>query len=158
MTRVQAHVHTKSDRAVSSSESRTRPNAPTLITDGVRGLYAARWAPVLASMLIVAQFGLLVWALGLRSSGNSGHPGSAGPLVSRSVPTAVVRLHVAFQDTAAELTIRTAIRELKGRVVDGPTADGVYTIEVPEAVAVDERVSDLRVQRQLFRSVERVKP
>jgi hypothetical protein len=69
-----------------------------------------------------------------------------------------MRLRVAFQDTVPELNIRMAIRELKGRIVDGPTGDGVYTIEVPEAVAVDERIGDLRMQRQVFRSVERVEP
>ncbi|HEX3203932.1 MAG TPA: zf-HC2 domain-containing protein [Nitrospiraceae bacterium] len=158
MARVLAHVPTKSGRRAASSEGRTRPNAPNLIVDRVRGLLAARWVPVLASILIVAQFGLLVWALGLRTSGSSGHPGSAGPIVSRSVPMAGMRLRVAFQDTVPELNIRMAIRELKGRIVDGPTGDGVYTIEVPEAVAVDERIGDLRMQRQVFRSVERVEP
>jgi hypothetical protein len=160
LARVQARIEDRGGRQeAAASEGRAGPRAPNLIEGRVRGLFAARWVPILASILIVAQFGLLVWALGQRSAATSEDPGSAGRIVSRSVPPAATRLRVVFQDTASEVSVRTAIRGLQGRIVDGPTADGMYTIEVPATLpGIDERIGQLRGQRDVVRSVERVKP
>jgi len=153
---VMARVHDHEEGEGVASAGRTRAHAPNRLEGRGRGLFAARWVPILASILIVAQFGLLVWVLGERRA--SEHPGSAGPIVSRSVPAAAMRLRVVFQDATAEVNVRTAIRELQGRIVDGPTSDGAYTIEVSEALGLDERIDTLRRQRDVVRSVERMAP
>ena len=70
------------------------------------------------------------------------------------------RIRVAFVGTAPEHNIRTAIEQVQGRIVDGPSPEGFYTIEVPgdNASAVERRIETLRAQRDLVRVAEPVKP
>jgi hypothetical protein len=62
-----------------------------------------------------------------------------------------------FQESAPEGRIRGVIQDLKGRLVDGPTSEGTYTVEVPiaESAGLDTCIARLRQQPDLIRRVER---
>ena len=84
------------------------------------------------------------------------HPPPDG-VTTRGIPPASVRVALVFQESAPEARIRAIIRDLNGRLVDGPTAEGVYTVEVPiaESAGLDARITRLRQQVDLIRRAER---
>ena len=114
------------------------------IEERLRSLLAAPWAPSFALALIVAQAGLLVWTF---------QRGESRPreIATRSVPALTVQLRVAFQPAATDREIQSLLKEIGGRVVDGPTAAGFYTVEVPPGGEALER---LRARSALVRSAE----
>ena len=71
---------------------------------------------------------------------------------------APVRVALTFKDSTTEARIRAAIFALKGRLVDGPTTDGAYIVEVPaaETAALDARLQTLRQQSTAIRRAERL--
>ena len=49
------------------------------------------------------------------------------------------------------------LNQVKGRIVDGPSAEGFYTLEVPGGLnAVDNEFLQLRAHPELIRDAERV--
>ena len=117
-----------------------------------RNLFAPRWVPALVATLLIGQLALLLWTVGTQSNPSS------DLVTTRGIPPASVRVTLMFQESASEARIRAAIRDLNGRLVDGPTADGIYTVEVPlaESAALDTRISRLQQQPDLVRRAERV--
>lgn len=116
-----------------------------------RNLFAPRWIPALASVLLTGQFALLLWMSG---------PQMAPPpdtITTRGIPLASVRMTLVFQESAPEARIRGVIQDLNGRLVDGPTSEGAYTVEVPIAgsAALDTHITRLRQQPDLIRRAER---
>ena len=137
------------------SEVRDRAVRPRLIDRIVRatlGLSWPVWVRGFAMLLIVGQFGALAWLI-------SG-PGASPELTSRSVLADAVRLRIAFNPAAAERDVQGAIRDLGGRVVDGPTADGAYIVELsggsPQEVSVKLRA--LRERPGLVERIEGAAP
>lgn len=114
------------------------------LEDRLRSLLAAPWAPSFALALVIAQAGLLVWTF------QRGEP-RPGEIVSRSVPAQTVKLRVAFQPAATDREMQSLLKEIRGRIVDGPTAGGFYTVEVPRDGEALER---LRARSALVRSAE----
>ena len=116
-----------------------------------RNLFAPRWIPALASILLIGQLVLLLWTAG---SQTAPPPDS---VIARGIPPASIRITLVFQESAPEARIRAVIRDLNGRLVDGPTADGVYTVEVPlaESAALETHISRLRQQPDLIRRADR---
>jgi len=102
----------------------------------LQSVFSTQWAPALAMSIIVGQTGLLMWTM---SSGPIGTYGPAvGPVIERSVPPATLQMvhsniEIAFREQASEKEIREIIRNHNARIVDGPTMDGRYTIEVSES-------------------------
>jgi anti-sigma factor RsiW len=98
-----------------------------------RSLFEVRWAPALASVLIVGQAVLLLSVL----SGPQQQAGpQTGPVIERGIPqrtpaTQTLNIEVQFVETAQESQIRGIIRDLGGRIIDGPTEDGRYTLGFP---------------------------
>ena len=90
----------------------------------LRSLLGAPWAPTFAGLLVVAQLGALTWMASQRPEPE---------VVSRSVPAPGARLRVGFLDTATEREIRALLKEVGGRIVDGPSPEGVYVVEIPAA-------------------------
>jgi anti-sigma factor RsiW len=119
-----------------------------------RNLFAPRWVPMLAATLLIGQLGLLLWTAGEQT------PLPPRAVITRNVPPVQIpsRVALAFKDSVSEARIRAAILGLKGRLVDGPTTDGVYTIEVPasEAGTLDARLQTLRQQTTVIRRAERL--
>ena len=119
----------------------------------------SRWwspTPVFARALIAAQV-LLVIALGSVALYQHGHPtviyttssGGAGE------NKANFRIAVQFSDSATEQEIRKTILGIRGTIVDGPSALGLYTVEVPIAgdrrAEIDRALETLRQNQHLIR-------
>ena len=83
------------------------------LEDWLRSLFVSRWAPALAVTLLVAQLGLLLWAMTRLTLSDQ--------VMTRSLGSPTVRLRVMFQDTASEGQIRSLLQGVHGRIVDGPT-------------------------------------
>jgi hypothetical protein len=126
----------------------------------LRSLFAPRWIPALASVLIIGQSVMLMmtWQGGPTTKG----PGVGrvpGAIVERSVPQAPApsqKYRVIFQDHAQAGEIRKLIQEVNGRVIDGPTSEGVYTIEVPVVHdnTVEQTIQVFRAQSHIVRLAE----
>lgn len=156
---------------------RNRIAAPAGSTDRVR-LVAARargsgaWAwvsdllrPTLRPAWALAALGLMVVQVavivGLLTHGP---PGSApayrtlsGPAVSGQPTGPRARLRVAFVAHASEQAIRSALGELHGTIVDGPSAAGLYVIAVPlggDVKTPPEAVQALRGRSRVIRFAE----
>lgn len=120
--------------------------------DWFRSLFAPRWAPALAVALFVAQLGLLLWSMS-RSTFTE-------QVTTRGLDAPTVRLRVVFQETASERQIRALVQEMRGRIVDGPTPEGAYIMELPagDQAARQKKVDVLRSQKESIRTVEPVAP
>ena len=71
-----------------------------------------------------------------------------------------VKVVVAFQAAATAKDIRSLLQTVRGRIIDGPTPEGVYTLEV---LAVDQEVAHekleiLRNRPDLVRSSSLMSP
>jgi len=122
------------------------------LDDWCRSLFVARWAPALAVTLLVAQLGLLLWSMA--------RPTLSDQVMTRGLGSPAVRLRVVFQEMASERQIRALVQGLRGRIVDGPTPDGAYIIEIPsgDQAAAQKKVDALRSQTESVRAVEPVTP
>ena len=148
MTQVQA------DRRSHHVPSATAPDgsAGNALEQWFRNLFAPRWIPALAATLLIGQLALLLWTAGSQTA----PPPDA--VTTRGIPPPSIRVTLMFQEAASEARIRAAILDLKGRLVDGPTADGVYTVAVPvaESATLDSQLARLKQQPDLIRRIERV--
>jgi hypothetical protein len=106
-------------------------------------------APVFARVAMAAQLALVL-ALGTVAVYQYEHPQieyrtSAGP----SGPGTGAKISVTFDENASEREIRQVIEEIHGTIVEGPTAQGSYTVQLPippEQTAEMEK--DLQALRQ----------
>jgi anti-sigma factor RsiW len=115
-------------------------------------LMRPKWAPALAAMLIVVQAGMLGW-FALQSSPQP-------EVQPRGVETAAARIRIVFNPHATEQDIRAALTALNGRIVDGPSADGGYVIELPavEPTVLSQRLRELRERPGVVERIENVAP
>ena len=145
----QVQANRRSDHGLSASAS--DGGTGNALEQWFRNLFAPRWIPALASMLLIGQLALLLWMAGPQTE-----PPPDG-VTTRGIPPTSVRVALVFQESAPEARIRAVIRDLNGRLVNGPTADGVYTVEVPiaESATLDTRITRLRQQLDLIRRAER---
>jgi anti-sigma factor RsiW len=119
--------------------------------DALRTLLRPRWAPALAVMLVMLQAGTIVW-LSIPDTTRDG-------VATRAVaPPEATRIRVVFYPRAAEQDIRTALRALGGRIVDGPTANGGYIIELPpeDPLTLSRKIRALRERSGLVQQMELV--
>jgi len=148
-------------------ETQPRPSEITLgpnlswwerIEQGVRSLFEVRWAPALAVFLIVGQTVLLLSVVG-----GPGGQGSIrnGPIYERGIPQGTpaiptLTVEVQFVETAQEGQIRSLVRDLGGRIIDGPTADGRYTVEFPASpgTSADSILKVLRKRPELVQRAQ----
>ena len=79
---------------------------------------------------------------------------------TRGLGSPTVRLRVVFQATASERQIRSLVQGIRGRIVDGPTPDGAYIMEIPagDQAAAQKKVDALRSQAETVRTVEPMTP
>jgi anti-sigma factor RsiW len=116
-----------------------------------RSLFLPRWVPTLAVVLLIAQMGLLLWVQ---------LPQTESEQVStRSLGMQTEAITVTFQPLATEEQIRGLLRQVSGRITEGPTAEGLYTIEVPStgASTTHTKADLLRARSDIVRSAEPVK-
>lgn len=140
----------KQEASTKQAKSVTGPKQLKGLEYWFRSLFVPRWAPALVVTLLVAQLGLLLWSM-------TG-PTLSDQVTTRGLASPTVRLRVAFQETASERQIRSLVQGLHGRIVDGPTPDGAYIMEVPagDQAAAQKKVDALRSQTETVRTVEPV--
>ncbi len=70
------------------------------------------------------------------------------------------RIIVAFQNAATDEQIRGLLQSIHGRITDGPTTDGHYTVEIPAADSsvVQRNVDLLRGRHEIVRSADQPLP
>ena len=117
-----------------------------------RSFFLPRWVPTLAAVLLATQVGLVLWL--------TIPPTKLEQVSSRSLESQTARLRVVFQSDATEERIRLLLQIVRGRLIDGPTTDGTYTIEV---LAEDESIAHkklevLRQRTDIVRSANPIKP
>jgi anti-sigma factor RsiW len=110
------------------------------------------WQPALAAaaLVVVIQATLLVnlWP----------EPESITPL--GGPPSAGVVLQVRFVPTATEVQIREAIQDVNGTIIDGPSAVGIYRVELdlpPDAEdqQIEAVLAHLRAHQSVIQEVNR---
>jgi anti-sigma factor RsiW len=116
-----------------------------------RSLLVPQWVPTLAAILLVAQMGLLIWV--------TLPPAERGEVSTRSVgiPRQMAKIAVVFQASAQVEGIRSLLQRLQARVVDGPTADGVFMVTIDTDNPAAAMVL-LREQHDVVLSAELVRP
>lgn len=127
----------------------------------LRPIFAPRWVPVLASTLIVGQLAVLLWVVGREPARSpQERPVPLDGVVSRGIPMAAAHYRIAFHETAPEREIRAVIHTIGGRIVDGPSPDGFYTVAVPtdDPTTLEKKLTVLRNQPNLVRVVEQLNP
>jgi hypothetical protein len=134
----------------SPQQTATTSREPWLhrLDNWVRLRFASRWAPSLALLVLLVQFGLLLWA--------TIPPVQPEQVTPRSLPSPSVRFRVTFQEQASEEQIRSMLNNVRGRVVDGPTPNGTYLVEVLPADEETNRkkLEILRSQPNVIRSAD----
>ena len=116
-----------------------------------QSLLMPQWVPTLAAVLLIAQMGLLIWV--------TLPPVERSEVSTRSVgiQSKAQKITVVFQPSATEESIRSMLQRLHARVVDGPTAEGVFTISL-EAGDPAPALALLHGQRDVVRSAKLVQP
>jgi hypothetical protein len=124
----------------------------------LRALFAVQWAPTLAALLVIGQSAALLWLVGHRPTGPAGS--TQETVIERSVPTGSARLSVRFQETATEREIRAVMQSLNARMVDGPSPDGLYILQVSavDAAALEKLLEALRAHRAVIEATSRTVP
>jgi hypothetical protein len=145
MSRVQQDA---SARPRSARDLPARPGLLDALLQPLRVLMRPTWAPAVAVVLIVLQAGALAWLSYERSH-------APPPVTSRGIEPAAARIRIVFNPRATEQDIRTALQTLGGRIVDGPSADGAYVIQLP-AIPPPVLSQRLRVLREHPALVERI--
>ena len=134
--------------------TRSEKSAAESVEQWFRRLFAPRWIPALAATLLIGQLALLLWTAGEQTALPPSH------ITSRGIQSASTRILLVFQEAVPEARIRATILALNGRLVDGPTADGRYTIEIPstQAAVLSKQLRDLQQQPDVIRRAERLAP
>ena len=117
-----------------------------------RALFLSRWVPTLVATLVLVQTGLLLWI----SAPTPEQP----RITTRSLGTPAARIVVAFQQDATEAEIRSLLQLVHGRIIDGPTAEGLYTLEIlgPDTASGGPPLKLLRAHPNVVRSADPVAP
>lgn len=123
-----------------------------IVEEWFRSLFVPRWVPTLAATLLLAQIGLIMWI-----SMPVPHPEQ---ITTRSLGMQTARIIVAFQNAATDEQIRGLLQSMHGRITDGPTADGHYTLEIPAADSsvVQRNLDLLRGRHDIVRSADQPSP
>jgi anti-sigma factor RsiW len=103
--------------------ARDRGAAPRRLSGWTRPLRVPRWVSATALVLIVVQAGFLIRP-------NLVRPPTGGEVTTRGLAPSTTRLRAVFDPQASALQIRELLSSLGARIVDGPSSDGAYVIEL----------------------------
>ena len=127
-----------------------------------RSLFEVQWVPALASVLIVGQ-AFLLFSLMVSPEGQQGQ--EPGGIIERGIPQGtphglLFKIRVGFQAEAQEQEIRKILHTIGGRIIDGPSPDGTYTLAFPQngTVTLDALLTELRQHTKLIRLAEPLQP
>jgi len=123
------------------------------IESAFRSLFEVQWVPALASLLIVGQAFLLLSLMGTPE----GQHQRGEPIIERGIPQAppqgsAFKVRVGFQSHAEAQHIREFLQTLNGRIIDGPSSDGTYTLAISQqgTMTLDTLLTELRQQTNLI--------
>ncbi len=130
------------------------------LRDQIGEFWAGWWhpTPAFARVFIAAEL-VLVLALGTVVVIQR-HSGPVYSTLTRPAGQgAVTRIAVGFNEGISEEVMRQAIWEIHGKIVDGPSALGLYTIEVPippeRSQDIEKLVQALRQNRRVIRFADK---
>jgi hypothetical protein len=115
--------------------------------------------PVFATTLIIAQSLIIIGLVALLAT----NPWGAGEKIYRTLsgPSIVEGkgplLTILFQDRVQEKDMREVILDIQATIVNGPTALGIYTVELRSEMRPEERqylIASLRQKKDIIRFVE----
>jgi len=132
------------------------------VESAFRSLFEVQWVPALASILIVGQAFLLLSLIGT-PEGQQGQ--GTGAIIERGIPQgtaqgAVLKIKVGFQAEAQDQQIREFLQTIQGRIIDGPSSDGTYTLAVTQQgkMTLDSLLTEIRQQANLIRLAVPLQP
>ncbi len=96
-----------------------------------------RWALAAQGALVVLLVAVVAWQAAL----SSGPPYRTLASAPDQAPRGQAQIRVVFTDEISEREMRAVLEHVKGRIVDGPSAVGAYTVEVPVPATASERVA-----------------
>jgi anti-sigma factor RsiW len=139
---------------ITGASTGARPAAPQAAVSRrawrMRPVWLAGMA--LAASLIIVQFGAI---LRLAQA-----PTVQPPVLTRGLGSPTTRLELLVDPGATEAALTDFLRSLHARIVDGPSADGAYMVEIPTTdpgqIAAD--LARARAESQLIREVKVVTP
>lgn len=122
----------------------------------LRNLFVPQWVPTLVAMLLVTQLGVLLWSVSQRLPSTD----VGGSVSSRGIGSPTARFRIEFQPAASMQQIQTLLQDMHGRVVDGPTPDGAYIMEILAAdpTTLEQRLQALRNRPEIIRHVDALHP
>ena len=160
LSKVLNRIHQETQRAPEQVQSQGNSSWAERIEASIRAIFEIRWAPALASVLIVGQTILLLSVLNkplVEAPSDS--------IIKRGIPQVtttpqLMKIKVSFVESAQEKQIRSVILKLGGQIVNGPTDKGFYTLGFSqrENTSVESIVSSLQTYPELFKSAEHVIP
>jgi hypothetical protein len=114
--------------------------------------------PNFARAVVAAQFLLIVGLAG--GLGYSLWDREYGTLSGTTQSAGGARIAVRFNESITEAQLRQLLRDIDGKIVDGPSSLGVYTVQVPIApektAEVERLIEALRSKQQWISYVEKV--
>jgi len=132
------------------------------VESAFRLLFEVQWVPAIASVLIVGQAFLLLSLMGT-PEGQQGK--GSGTIIERGVPQgtpqgSVLKVRVGFQADAQDQHIREFLQTIQGRIIDGPSSDGTYTLAVPQqgTMTLNALLTQLGQQGNLIRLAVPLQP
>jgi len=140
------------DRREGSDRTSTPSSWPHGMDQWFRSLFLPQWVPTLVAALLIAQMGLLLWVR---------LPTIEQEQVSRrSLGMQTATIAVMLQAFATEEQIRVLLQQVRGQITHGPTAEGLYTIEVlsTDGSTTQRKVDLLSARTDIVRSADLVKP
>jgi len=96
-----------------------------------------RWALAAQGVLVVLLVAVVAWQAAL----SSGSPYRTLASAPEQAPRGQAQIRIVFTDDISEREMRAVLEHVKGRIVDGPSAVGAYTVEVPVPATASERVA-----------------
>ena len=132
------------------------------VESAFRSLFEIQWVPALASVLIVGQAFLLFSLMGSPEGQRGQEPGG---IIERGLPQGtphvlLFKIRVGFYAEAQEQEIRKVLHTIGGRIIDGPSPDGTYTLAFPQngTKNLDALLTELRQHAKLIRLAEPLQP
>lgn len=112
-----------------------------------RSLFMPQWVPALAVLALAAQLGLLLWVT---------MPAQQEQITTRSIGRATATFKILFREQATEAEIRALLLQFHGRIVNGPSSEQAYLIEVVtgDPSLTVKALEALRARTDIIRTVE----
>jgi hypothetical protein len=160
LSKVLNRIHQESPRAPEQVQSQENSSWGECVERAFRAIFEIRWAPALASVLIVGQTILLLSVLNKPQIEPSSSPIIKRGISQTTITPQFMKIKVSFAESAQEKQIRSVILELGGQIINGPTEEGFYTLgfSYTKNTSVESIISSLQTYPELIKSAEKPIP